>query len=91
MTGVQTCALPICVLDDPTDLRLSYALLSELFHRHQAGDWGEVDEHDRQENELSLREGFRLMSVYTLPNGVKLWVITEWDRSVTTVLLPDEY
>ena len=65
--------------------------LLALFDRHQAGDWGEVDEHDRQENELSLREGFRLMSVYTLPNGVKLWVITEADRSATTALLPEEY
>lgn len=59
--------------------------------RHQAGDWGDVDEHDRQENELSLKEGFRLLSVYHARNGTKFWIITEADRSVTTVLLPEDY
>jgi hypothetical protein len=59
--------------------------------RHAHGDWGEVDEHDRQENELSLREGFRLLSVYTDRQGTKFWIITEADRSVTTVLLPEDY
>jgi hypothetical protein len=59
--------------------------------RHIAGDWGDVDEHDRRENELSLTHGFRLLSVYTLKTGTKIWIITEADRSVTTVLLPDEY
>ena len=59
--------------------------------RHQAGDWGEVDEHDRQENELSLKEGFRLLSVYRSARGVKFWLITEADRSATTVLLPEDY
>lgn len=62
-----------------------------FIQRHASGDWGEVDEHDRKENELSLREGFRLMSVYTLNTGVKIWIITEADRSSTTILLPDEY
>jgi hypothetical protein len=59
--------------------------------RHQAGDWGDVDEHDRQENELSLKNGFRLLSVYHAANGVKFWIITEADRSATTVLLPEDY
>ena len=59
--------------------------------RHAAGDWGEVDPEDWQENELSLREGFRLMSVYRDRNDVTFWVITEADRSVTTLLLPSEY
>jgi len=59
--------------------------------RHIAGDWGDVDEHDREENELSLRHGLRLLSAYTLSTGVKLWVITEADRSITTLLLPSEY
>ena len=67
------------------------SLVAQLFGRHQSGDWGEVDEHDRQENELSRREGFRLLSAYTLPSGVKVWIITEADRSVTTALLPEEY
>jgi len=59
--------------------------------RHHRGDWGEVDRHDWRENETSLREGFRLMSVYTAENGQKFWVITEADRSSTCVLLPSEY
>jgi hypothetical protein len=59
--------------------------------RHQSGDWGDLDEADKQENELSLKEGFRLLSAYILPTGVKIWVITEADRSATTILLPDEY
>jgi hypothetical protein len=59
--------------------------------RHQAGDWGEVNAHDREENELSLREGFRLFSVYRSTKGMKFWMITEADRSVTTVLLPEDH
>jgi hypothetical protein len=59
--------------------------------RHESGIWGEVDEHDRKENELSLEHGFRLMSVYTLSNGTRLWVLTEADRSSTCILLPEEY
>ncbi len=59
--------------------------------RHLSGDWGDVDEHDWQENELSLREGFRLLSAYHTGAGVKFWIITEADRSQTTVLLPEEY
>lgn len=59
--------------------------------RHARGDWGEVCEADREENELSLREGFRLISVYTTAAGERFWIITEADRSATTVLLPEEY
>ena len=59
--------------------------------RHLAGDWGDVDEHDRRENELSLIHGFRLLSSYTTSNGTRFWIITEADRSATTLLLPDEY
>ena len=59
--------------------------------RHASGDWGDLSDDDRKENEFSLLHEFRLLSAYTLRNGVKLWVITEADRSATTVLLPDEY
>lgn len=63
-----------------------------LLKRHVTGDWGDLSEDDRQENELSINEGLRILSAYKLPRtGAKLWVITEADRSVTTVLLPDEY
>ena len=59
--------------------------------RHNSGDWGDLDEHDRQENEFSLGRGLRLWSAYILSTGVKVWVIAEADRSATTVLLPSEY
>lgn len=59
--------------------------------RHQSGDWGELDEHDRQQNEASLQQGLRLLSVYHASNGTKFWIITEADRSVTTVLMPEDY
>jgi hypothetical protein len=66
--------------------------LSIYLARHQSGDWGDVDAHDRKENQLSLEQGFRLMSVYTLSTtGAKIWVITEADRSSTCILLPEEY
>jgi hypothetical protein len=55
------------------------------------GDCGEVCEEDAKENELSVREGFRILSAYTLKTGVKIWIITESDRSATTFLLPSEY
>ena len=59
--------------------------------RHAAGDWGECSPKDSRENDLSLREGLRLFSVYRTEAGVKFWVITEADRSATTVLLPEDY
>ena len=58
--------------------------------RHASGDWGEVCEEDREENELSLKEGFRLLSVYR-SGETNFWIITEADRSITTVLLPEDY
>ena len=58
--------------------------------RHASGDWGDLDEHDRRENEQSLRYGWRILSSY--PVGEKtIWIITAADRSVTTLLLPGEY
>lgn len=65
--------------------------VASALRRHASGDWGDVCEADRQENDLSLREGFRIMSVYRDRHGVTFWIITEADRSATTVLLPDEY
>jgi hypothetical protein len=59
--------------------------------RHGAGDWGALDDADRRENERSLHAGFRLLSAYRMRTGDTVWVITEADRSVTTLLLPDEY
>jgi hypothetical protein len=58
--------------------------------RHEAGDWGELPEQDRQANDRALIEGTRILSVYP-SNGVRFWIITEADRSATTVLLPEDY
>jgi len=63
----------------------------ELLARHVRGDWGEVDEHDARENDFSVENGFRILSAYTLETGVKVWIITEANRSATTFLLPEEY
>jgi hypothetical protein len=62
-----------------------------LLSRHQTGDWGELSPADRDENELSVRRGFRILSNYPVGADECLWVITEADRSVTTILLPSEY
>jgi hypothetical protein len=59
--------------------------------RHAQGDWGDVCDEDRKENESSLRQGFRLLSIYRSQSGLKFWMITEADRSVTTILLPEDY
>jgi hypothetical protein len=63
----------------------------EFLRRHMSCDWGELSEDDVCENELSLKKGFRLMSNYRIREGQQLWIITEADRSATTVLLPSEY
>lgn len=63
----------------------------DFLARHMAGDWGEVGKEDQAENEYSLQHGFRILSSYSTAGGEKLWVITEADRSATTLLLPDEY
>jgi len=63
----------------------------EFLARHAVGDWGDLDAHDRRAKALALREGFRLVSAYRTTAGECLWLITEADRSVTTLLLPDEY
>lgn len=59
--------------------------------RHADCDWGDVCEEDRGLNDASLENDSRLLSVYTASNGKRFWIITEWDRSATTVLLPEEY
>jgi hypothetical protein len=60
--------------------------------RHTAGDWGTVCASDKRANEQALKAGARLLSAYLLSDGsTRIWVITESDRSATTVLLPDEY
>jgi hypothetical protein len=62
-----------------------------LLNRHAHGDWGDVSPDNWQENEFSLTHGLRLLSVYTLTDGTRIWIITEAERSATTLLLPEEY
>ncbi len=62
-----------------------------LLTRHVTGDWGNVCEEDAAENELSIEEGYRILSSYVTPDDTKIWIITEADRSATTLLLPSEY
>jgi hypothetical protein len=65
---------------------------TELLARHARGDWGEVTDADRAANEAAIGNELRIWSVYRLPvTGEKIWVITEADRSATTIMLPDEY
>ena len=65
--------------------------LFDSFVRHLAGDWGEVDDEDREANDSALETGCRLVSAYFDRYGSKFWIITEADRSATTILLPEEY
>jgi hypothetical protein len=62
----------------------------ECLQRHAQGDWGDLCPEDKAENEDALKVGNRILSAYTI-NGTKIWIITEWDRSVTTILFPSEY
>jgi len=63
----------------------------DFLSRHLAGDWGIVDNEDKQSNDDALINGERILSAYLTNMGVKIWVITEADRSATTLLLPEEY
>ena len=62
-----------------------------LLNRHVTGDWGDLGEDDKRANEVALMDGSRVFSGYDLPTGETVWIITEWDRSATTLLLPSEY
>jgi len=81
----QTCSTPGALQAlDPDEL------LSAVT-RHARGDWGEVEQADWAENDFAVENGYRILSSYTSRRGETVWVITEADRSATTVLLPDEY
>lgn len=74
------------------DLLRSLELNPLLFlGKHVYGNWGQLDDHDREANQRALKYGDRLLSSYTLTSTEKLWIITEADRSSTTLLLPQEY
>ena len=71
--------------------KLSMASISNALARHMAGDWGDLDEEDRKANDDSVRFGGRILSVYVDRHQTRFWIITEADRSSTTLLLPEEY
>jgi hypothetical protein len=71
--------------------RISSADILYAIQWHQAGDWGDVNEHDRVANNQALCEGTRVVSIYHTKKGIAFWLITEADRSATTVLLPEDY
>jgi len=73
------------------DRTLGPAAIARGLARHAEGDWGDVSADDRAANERGIIHGERLHSVYRDGKNVEFWVITEWDRSTTTVLLPDDY
>jgi hypothetical protein len=75
----------VSALEEARDTALAY------LRRHESGDWGDVPPEDREENEFSIKNGFRLLSSYKLMDETKIWIITEADRSMTTILLPEEY
>jgi hypothetical protein len=63
----------------------------EFFMRHSEGDWGDLESADKAENERSIEDEARILSAYNLRDGTRIYVITEADRSATTILLPEEY
>ena len=77
------------------DEHISATVLDELLSRHVAGDWGNVPEEDAQLNDHAVEAGGRILSSYEIQRKGTyhdtVWIITEWDRSVTTILLPEEY
>ena len=70
---------------------LTYDEIQVALSRHMAGDWGNVSAEDKAANDLALVERTRILSVYHSANGTKFWIITEADRSATTILLPEDY
>ena len=68
----------------------NYSMLSYLI-RHGQCDWGDLHEDDKEANEEALKEGLRILSSYKLPDGKQIWIITEADRSATTLLFPEDY
>ena len=96
MTNIYTVAQPKFSLGElyitaAVDKTLAPEEIQTALVRHARGDWGDVSDDDRDENESALWEARRLMSVYRDTKDVEFWIITEADRSVTTVLLPDDY
>jgi hypothetical protein len=96
--GVQLAARPLFTLGQVVAtpgaieaLAAAQQTPQEFLTRHVQGDWSTLDPHDQQANQRAVKEGHRILSVYDTKLGTRVWLITEWDRSVTTLLLPSEY
>jgi hypothetical protein len=91
---MMTALLPLGrVVATPGALKLLMEAGGHPFYylaRHATGDWGDLCAFDRRQNEMALREGYRVLSSYPVGRE-RVWIITEADRSITTVLLPEEY
>jgi hypothetical protein len=88
---VQTVPLGIVVITPNAQAKLTAADIKLGLQRHKNSDWGNLGENDWNENDIALRTGLRLLSSYRSANGTAFWIITEADRSATTLLLPDDY
>jgi len=80
----------VCMTAGVAALELDPEEIFRLVRRHHCGDWGDLADDDKRANDLDLKEGGRLLSRYDTGAG-SFYVITEWDRSVTTVMLREEY
>ena len=83
----QVCATPAAL----EALQVNEVIPADLLARHHNGDWGDLDDDDKTENEYSVKHGLRIFSAYNLKDGQRIWILTEWDRSATTLLTPSEY
>lgn len=72
-------------------IEFAHTTAHELLQRHMSGDWGDLSEEDKALNDRAVEEGERILSAYTLSEGERLYIITEWDRSATAILLASEY
>jgi hypothetical protein len=82
-------AITAAALDALTARALA-AIISTILARHELGDWGDLDDADREANDLALKVGGRLISAYDVRDDLRVWVITERDRSVTTIRMPED-
>jgi hypothetical protein len=76
---------------DALTIRGLAAIIPTILARHELGDWGDLEEADRTANAIAIQEGERLLSAYDIHDDLRVWVITERDRSITTILLPQNY
>jgi hypothetical protein len=87
----QKFALGAVVITANAQSQLDEISVFACLYRHANGDWGDLDAEDKKTNQRALMHGGRLFSAYHTPSGVKFYIITEWDRSLTTILLPEDY